>query len=104
MLGDANPASGNHECSRSGDIESTCGVPARSAGVYQSVTPGAARVEYGIAANPDRSRGGSDRLRKANDFLYRFTLHVETHQESGDLRVRTLARQHFSHDFAGFCA
>jgi hypothetical protein len=44
-----------------------------------------------------RNGGRADGFGKSNDFLYRFALHVQRHQQRRDLRIGALAGEDFGH-------
>jgi hypothetical protein len=50
------------------------------------------------------SRGGANGFGKPNYFFDGLALHVQSHQERGNLSVRTLAAQDFGHYRMGFFA
>ena len=97
MLGDAHAGSGDDEGGRRRNVECAAGIAAGAAGIDECVASGAAGVENGVAVEFERNGGGANGFGKSDDFFDRLALHVQRHQQRGNLRVRALAGEDFGH-------
>ena len=91
VLGHAHAGAGDDERGGGGDIEGAAGVAAGAAGVDQRVALGAADVDsVEFSMKRQRLGRGADGLGEAHNLFDRLALHVQRHQQGGDLRVGAL--------------
>ncbi len=89
MFGHRDTSPGYDEGRSSGNIEGPLGVAA-----------GAAHVD-GIYREGHRNHFLTHGLDKAGDFIGRFTLRAQRHQEAGDLHIAQCARHDANHHVSG---
>ena len=97
MLGDAYAGSSDDEGGCRRNIERAAGIATGAAGIDERVAPGAAGVEDGVGVEFEWNSGGADGFGKSDDFFDRFALHVQGHEQRGNLCVRALAGEDFGH-------
>ena len=104
VLGHADASAGHDQRTCSGDIERTAGVSASAAGIDQRVTLSVADVHCRVAGNFERCGRGADGLCETDDLFDRLALHVQGHEQCGDLGVRAAAGEDFRHDLTRLLA